>query len=177
VINENKNRNIISLLAVALGAILTVIGYKLPSGLEQSIVINIASSFIATGVFSFFIIDRLLSAQEKNDKRRSTIREEINQQEIEVFLIDNNSLDRYKLPLKLLRGEFSRAEVLARIGMLSKREERARFSIEYTGNSEFFTGINNITKNESNNLEILCTREEIRQFKMHEKYCVQQSKH
>jgi hypothetical protein len=174
VINENNNRNVISLIAIALGVFLTIVGYKLPSGLEQSIVINVASSFIATGVFSFFIIDRLLSAQEKNNERLSNKREkelsDRNEQKIEVFLIDKKYLKKYKLPLELLRGEFSRAEVLARIGMLSRIEVGARFSLEYTGNSEFYSDINKITKNETNKLEIRCTREEIEQFKMHEKY-------
>jgi hypothetical protein len=180
VINENKNRNIISLLAVALGVVLTVVGYKLPSGLEQSIVINIASSFMATGALSFFIIDRLLSAQENNNRRLSNAKEEElfqrSQQKIEVFLIDKHSHKKFKLPLELRRGEFSRAEILARIGMLPMTEERARFSFEYTGNSDFFSKINDIMANyDCDRLEIPCSSAEIEQFKMYEKYRVQQS--
>jgi hypothetical protein len=177
-LNENKNRNIVSVLAGILGVILAVVGYVLPSGLGQSIVVNIASNFMTTGVFSFFIIDRILSVQENKNRKLLLMREsevnERNQQKIEVFLLDKNSQERFNLPLELLRGEFNRGEVLARIGMLSMKKTGVRFAFEYTGEREFFRVFNEIMANyECSVLEIPCSREEIEQFKMYEDYRVQ----
>jgi hypothetical protein len=174
--NENKHKNRISLWAVVLGAILAGAGYLLPSGLGQSIVVNIASNFISTGVFSFFILDRILSAQENKNQRFQIARDkeaaEISQQKIEVFLWDEDSKKRFNLPLELLRGEFNRGELLARIGMLPMQNTGSRFAFEYTGNRDFLREINKITTNKSNELKISCNSEEIKQFKMYEKYMV-----
>jgi hypothetical protein len=173
VIDENNNRNTISLLAVLLGVILAIVGSNLPSGLWQSIVVNIASNFMTTGFFSFFVLDRILSAQENKSKKREQEIVSRNQQPIEVILLDRNSHERFKLPLELLRGEFNRGEVLARVGMLSMKTKGARFAFEYTGNSEFFSQINQIMANYGcNQLEIPCSREEIEQFKMCDEYRV-----
>jgi hypothetical protein len=174
--NENKHKNRISLWAVVLGAILTVAGSLLPSGLGQSIVVNIASNFISTGVFSFFILDRILSAQENKNQRFQIARDkeaaEISQQKIEIFLWDEDSKKRFNLPLELLRGEFNRGELLARIGMLPMQNTGSRFAFEYTGNRDFLREINDIITNKSNELKIPCNSEEIKQFKMYEKYMV-----
>jgi hypothetical protein len=168
--NESKSRNIISLLAVVSGIVLARVGYSLPSGLEQSIVVNIASNFMTTGIFSFLILDRILSAQENRNKRQEKETLDRNQQPIEVFLFVQNSPERFKLPLELLRGEFSRAELQARIGMLPIQNQSGRFAFEYNGDTEFFTQINDITTNKSNRLEIRCSTEEIQQFKMYKQY-------
>lgn len=172
-INENNNRNIISLLAVVFGIVLARVGYSLPAGLEQSIVVNIASNFMTTGLFSFLILDRILEAQENRNNKQEKEAFIRNQQPIAVFLLDKASHERFRLPLELLRGEFNRGEVLARIGMLSMKNKGDRFAFEYTGNSEFFSKINQIMANdECNELEIPCSREEIEQFKMYEEYKV-----
>jgi hypothetical protein len=176
-INENKIRNVISLLAVVLGIVLAIVGSSLPSGLGQSIVVNIASNFMTTGLFSLLILDRILAAQEEKNKKLLTAREDDvfvrNQQPIEVFLVEKSARERFKLPLELLRGEFNRGEVLARIGMLSMKTKGARFAFEYTGNSEFFSQINKVMANyDYNQLEIPCNKEEIEQFQMYEEYRV-----
>jgi hypothetical protein len=167
-INETNNRNVISLLAVVMGVILAVVGYRLESGLAQSIVVNIASNLMTTGLFSLLILDRILYAQENRNRKKEKDAFDRNQQPIEVFLLDRVSNERFKLPLELLRGEFSRAEVLARIGMLPMTNKGDRFALEYTGNSDFFKQINKIMAYECNELEITCSREEIEQFKIYE---------
>jgi hypothetical protein len=178
-INENRNRNAVSFLAVILGVILASVGSVVPGGLGQSIVVNIASNFITTGLFSFFIIDRILLAQENKNRRLLAAREnevtERNQQKIDVFFVGKESHEKFKLPLELLRGEFSRGEVLARIGMLPMKDEGKRFSIEYMGTPEFFREINDILANyKRTELLILCRQEEIERFKMHESYKVKE---
>jgi hypothetical protein len=174
-INDNKYKNNISMQAVFIGIILAVVGYFLPNGLGQSIVVNIASNFITTGVLSFFIIDRILLAQKNENKKQLLAQEnkikERNQQSIDVILYDKESKDRFELPIELLRGEFTRGEILGRIGMLPMKEASKRFSIDYLGGQNFLSEINKILANyESKELVIPCEREEIEQFKMFEKY-------
>jgi hypothetical protein len=185
-VSENKYKNLVYLLVVLMGVGLTLLGNYLAEGTWKSIVINIASNLVTTGVFSFFVIEQLLSRQENKNKKLLFLQEEqnrellseqenknreIRQQEINVVLIDKESNERFKLPVELRRGEFTRGEILGRIGMLPMKEPSKRFSIDDLGGWPFLRKINDVLADyECKELKIICSKEEIEQFKLYKDY-------
>jgi hypothetical protein len=165
-VSESTTRNIISMAAILLGLCLIFVGSSLKE-LTQTIVINIASNLITTGFFALLVLDRIFLAQEKQDRKILNETFKKNQEKIKIILVEKESKVLYELPLEMLRGEFNRGEVLARIGMLPTTEKGIRFSIDYTGSPEFLTEINNISADVTcKELKIPCTKKEIEQFKM-----------
>jgi hypothetical protein len=188
-VSENKYKNLVYLLVVLMGVGLTLLGNYLAEGTWKSIVINIASNLVTTGVFSFFVIEQLLSRQENKNKRLLSLQEEqnrellseqenrnreISQQEINIVLVDKESKERFGLPIELSRGEFTRGEILGRIGMLPMRDAGSRFSIDVLGSQLFFRRINEVLANDQcRELEILCEKGEIEKFKLYQDYKTQ----
>ncbi len=164
-VSESTNRNKISMAAILLGLCLVYVGSSLKE-LSQTIIVNIGSNLITTGFFSLLILDRISSGREREDRRNLNAALARNQQKIEVIFVEKESKKSHFLPLEMIREEFSRAEVLARIGMLPKIKKGDRFSIEYTGEQEFLRGINAVLAYETTKLVIECAKEELEQFTM-----------
>jgi len=73
--------------------------------------------------------------------------------------------DEIKLPVDLRREEFSRAEVLGRLGMIPMKETSKRFSIDYLHHTDFFKQISLILEgNDDAILIIPCKEHEFNQF-------------
>ena len=70
-----------------------------------------------------------------------------------------------KLPVKLRRIEFTRSEILGRLGMLPMKEKGQRFSLAYLSTDKFLRRLNEIAESPDETiLEIPCTKEELEQF-------------
>jgi hypothetical protein len=152
---ENTFKNWVYLLVAVMGAALAFMSYEFFDGIWQSIVINIASNLITTGVFSFFIIDKLLLTQERKSRER-------NRQEINVLLSEEGTGKLYKLPLELRRGEISRSEISGRIGSIAPGN---KFTLSHLGTRNFLQDLNTVLENDDcYELIILCTKEEVHQF-------------
>lgn len=76
----------------------------------------------------------------------------------------------YELPFPMRRSEFTRAELLGRLGMIpvkndDKDQEQKRFSIAYLNSREFFEQMNRIVQGEGDDqLVVPCTWKEFNQF-------------
>lgn len=76
----------------------------------------------------------------------------------------------YELPFPMRRSEFTRAELLGRLGMIpvkndDKDQEQKRFSIAYLNSREFFEQMNGIVQGEGDDqLVVPCTWKEFNQF-------------
>lgn len=91
-------------------------------------------------------------------------------QKIKVILENNKDGQILQLPVQLRREEFSRAEVLGRIGMIPIKKNlldkgQKRFSIKYLNNPGFLQQIDEIRENgRITELRIECDRDEFHQF-------------
>lgn len=105
------------------------------------------------GIFAVVIFFRLRALTRINDQ-------------IKIFLVvdGGNSLRVRELPLRLRRGDVTRAEVLGRIGMMPMREPGKRFSIRYLATPAFLDDLNAVADGKSSELEIRCSDEELGQF-------------
>lgn len=90
---------------------------------------------------------------------------------IKIVLTSNADNRRYELPAGLSRGEFSRAEIMGRLGMISINDKKKlnikqpRFAIDYVNQEEFLNQIDKIKNGDGNAiLEIPCSTEEFDQF-------------
>lgn len=96
--------------------------------------------------------------------------DEFNKQEQErqnqtIDIVLQHGDQKYKLPGSIRRADFSRIEILGRIGMIPMKEKGKRFEIKYTNQAEFYQQINQIAEGGANNiLTIPCTVEEYEQF-------------
>ncbi|MCI5145664.1 MAG: hypothetical protein D3923_09060 [Candidatus Electrothrix sp. AR3] len=73
--------------------------------------------------------------------------------------------EKIELPLELRLADFSRMELLGRIGMLPLKKTGRRFTIGYLHTSDFLCKINEIRESvEDGTLIIPCTEEELQQF-------------
>jgi hypothetical protein len=76
----------------------------------------------------------------------------------------------YELPFPLRRSEFTRAELLGRLGMIpikkdESEEEQKRFSLSYLNSRDFFEQMNRIVLGEGDDLLVVpCERKEFSQF-------------
>jgi len=86
--------------------------------------------------------------------------------EITILLRAIDGQGEIKLPAKIRRRDFTRAEVLGRIGMVPLKASDAKgFKISYTNASEFIEKIHAIYESEGNDqLVVACTQEELQQF-------------
>ena len=79
----------------------------------------------------------------------------------------------HEMPVKLRRAEFTRAEILGRLGMIPTKEPTARFSIDSINTYEFLRRVNEIIDGDINTvLSISCTEEEFNQFNIHKQTSV-----
>lgn len=91
---------------------------------------------------------------------------------IQVYLRNEESHRSLELPLYLRRFEFTRSELLGRIGMLTMRktlmgEKHPRFSLRYLGTQAFLKRIDEIRdKPDDNVLFIPCNDKEFNQFEL-----------
>ncbi|MDL2269585.1 hypothetical protein LJC71_09795 [Desulfosarcina sp. OttesenSCG-928-A07] len=89
-----------------------------------------------------------------------------NEQTIKVFLQCGD--EKIFLPVDMLRKDFTRAELLGRIGMIPMKKncERERFSIAALNTNDFLERLNRTAKNSGGDEEfpIICTKEEFDRF-------------
>lgn len=77
---------------------------------------------------------------------------------------------KYELPFPLRRSEFTRAELLGRLGMVpikneDSEKEQKRFSLAYLNSKEFFEQMNTIVQGEGAALLVIpCEWKEFNQF-------------
>jgi hypothetical protein len=77
---------------------------------------------------------------------------------------------KYELPFPLRRSEFTRAELLGRLGMIPIKnddndQEQKRFSLAYLNSKDFFEQMNRIVQGEGEDLLIVpCEWKEFNQF-------------
>ncbi len=70
-----------------------------------------------------------------------------------------------ELPVELRRAEFTRSEILGRLGMIPMKTKGSRFSLTYLNTAEFLKQINQIMDGNGDAvLTIPCTEEEFEQF-------------
>lgn len=78
-----------------------------------------------------------------------------------------NGQNSIELPIEFRRSEFSRQEILGRIGMIPLKKGAGRYSLSYLNKPEFLRRINEIANAENESvLEISCTNEELDQFNL-----------
>lgn len=167
------------------GMLLTVsiiigfIGDKITQETIKSITINLASELLAVGIL-FFIINRIfLLGDDSNDNINKILNEidkikdllhkefeqEQKRQEQEISVILQSGAKSLKLPVELRRAEFTRSEILGRIGMIPMKNSGQRFAIDYLNTPEFLRQINHILASDSNSiLTIPCNEKEYDQF-------------
>lgn len=98
------------------------------------------------------------------------IEQEKQRQNRNITIILRSGRQRIELPVGILRAEFTRAEILGRIGMIPMKgrnleNKNKRFSLGYINEPEFFRRINEIIVSDGDTvLEIPCTEEEFDQF-------------
>ncbi|CAK8724816.1 hypothetical protein KKHLCK_15045 [Candidatus Electrothrix laxa] len=119
-----------------------------------SILLNLSSELLAVGLLFFIMkltLERALAHQ--NEK-------------ISVVLCHGS--ERIELPVELRRAEFTRAEILGRVGMIPMKEQGARFSIGHFNTLDFLRAINTIAESEAEDsvLSIPCNEEEFSQFNL-----------
>ena len=180
--SKERYKNVLYLSVTGTGLALTIFGALLPDEIFKSIIVNIASNLITTG-FSFFVIDRLLQNQEnkskkilqhqdeieqKRERQKDEIKRKRERQKIDVILVDKNNDDRFELPIEIRRGEFTRSEILGRIGMLPMKDTGSRFSFNDLGNLRKINEI--LADDQLDQFEIVCDRQEIEKFKLFDEY-------
>ena len=75
--------------------------------------------------------------------------------QIKIFIIDKGQT--IELPIKLLRKNFTRAELF---GVLGAFDRDSKFNIEYTSTVNFFENIKNIQNAKSNEMTIIITEKD-----------------
>ena len=75
--------------------------------------------------------------------------------QIKIFIIDKGQT--IELPIKLLRKNFTRAELF---GILGAFDRDSKFNIEYTSTIGFFENIENIQNVKSNEMTIIITEKD-----------------
>lgn len=96
---------------------------------------------------------------------RNELELEQKRQEQKITVTLNNGGSRLELPVELRRAEFSRAEILGRIGMIPMKEKGKRFSLNYLNSPDFLRQINQILAGEKDAILIIpCDESEFTQF-------------
>jgi hypothetical protein len=165
---------LVYLFLIAIAVIFALIGNGVPAGTINSILINVSSELIAAG-FLFFLVNRFLLVDEgagsleeirqslevlRADAERQQRRRD---QQVKVLL--QNGVRTVELPVALSLAEFSRAEVLGRIGMI---QPGGRFKLAYINTPQFLQQIVQILNCDDTRSELLltipCDEAEIEQF-------------
>jgi hypothetical protein len=162
---------------LAFSVMFALIGNMIPQGTVNSMMINFASDLLSVAVL-FFVIDKVFllgddGAANKTLEEVKAIKDSINkqleqakkhqQQKISVVL--QNGGKTLELPVELYRSEFTRAEILGRVGMIPCKVKGQRFSLEYFSKKEFLNQINQIASNDGDAaFTIPCNDSEFSQF-------------
>lgn len=119
----------------------------------------------ATDVISLFSAMFALFAWRESRRTNKAIDAEKKRLYRNIKVVLHNGSQQIELPFELRRMEFTRAEVLGRIGMIPMKEKGKRYSIEYLNNPKFLHQINEIADGYGDSaLEISCTEKEFNQF-------------
>jgi hypothetical protein len=153
------------------------IGNSLPQGTLNSMAINFASDLFSVAVL-FFIVNKVALLGDDNTASKTlqevkAIRDSINEQLAEaqerqqqkISVILQNGGKRLELPVELYRSEFTRAEILGRVGMIPCKVKGQRFNLEYFSKKEFLDQVNQIASGSGNAMFIIpCNDLEFSQF-------------
>lgn len=130
-----------------------------PEGTIQSLIVNISSELFSVALL-FVILNKLLDEKRTNHAN----------DKISVILTDGSK--QFTLPAEIRRAEFTRQEILGRVGMLQRKnseDENKRFRIKYLNLPAFLLDINRIAETEGDtSLYIHCTEKELAQFDLPE---------
>jgi hypothetical protein len=122
--------------------------------------LSIIADIVGIAGAAFALLAWLKARQLQADFQRERQR-----QQRTVTVVLQHGAARHDLPVYLRRAEFTRAEVLGRLGMLPMLQPSARFNLGYLNNPEFFRQINEISAGSGDaTLTIPCTKEEFEQF-------------
>jgi hypothetical protein len=108
------------------------------------------------GVVSVAVSTAIYANQKRVEMKNNTI------VSVKLILVDNSY--EVSLPLKMLRKDVSRAEMLGRLGMIPMRQKGARFAIKSLFSQALMDEIIKVQLGATNVVTIPCTREEIEQF-------------
>jgi hypothetical protein len=170
------------LILILLAIILGFTGNWLTVEPIKSITLSLVSELLGFAIL-FFIVNRFFRLDEDREtsnqilaeiteiKRSLQNRLELEQkrQDQKIKVILNYGGSEMELPVALRRAEFSRAEILGRIGMMPMKEVGKRFSLGYLNSSKFLDQVNQILTGEQDaSLTIPCTESEFIQFALTE---------
>lgn len=80
-------------------------------------------------------------------------------------MVLNYGAEELELPMEMRRGEFTRAEILSRIGMIHMKITWKRFELTHLNKPKFLRRVNEITDGDiTTTLSIPCTKQEFEQF-------------
>ncbi|KAA3613940.1 MAG: hypothetical protein DWQ05_16840 [Calditrichaeota bacterium] len=115
------------------------------------------ASIIGTG----FALGAWLKAREI-DKKMKAKEERLNRKITVALQVGGKT---YDLPFKFRRAEFTRAEILGRIGMIPTKNPKQRFELTYTNTSKFLERVNQINDEGGESIFVIpCSDEEFDQF-------------
>jgi len=142
---------IIYISLILFSLLLGFIGDKIKQDTINSLLVGLSSGFLSVAVLFFIMKLANKDAIERQNEK------------ISVVLSVGDDTD-VKVPGNIRRADFSRQEVLGRIGMIPMKE-KGRFSISYLNKEAFLDNINMIAESEGDKtLYIHCTQKEIGQF-------------
>jgi hypothetical protein len=181
--NSNDRRKLkryemtVYVMLLAFSAIFALVGNAIPQGTINSMAINFASDLLSIAVL-FFVLNKVFllgddGAANKTLEEVKLIKSSIDnqleqarkrqQQKISVVL--RNGGKSLELPVELYRSEFTRAEILGRVGMIPCKGQR--FKLDYFSKKEFLDQINQIASSDGNaTLIIPCDNDEFSQFEL-----------
>jgi hypothetical protein len=109
----------------------------------------------------FALFSWLQARQLKKLQEQEKIRQN---QKIQIVL--QHGRDSIELPVELRRAEFTRAEVLGRIGMIPLEDDKQRrFSLKYLNTKEFYKQVSQLIDGFGEGiLTISCDEKEFKQF-------------
>ena len=147
----------------------------------SSILLNLVSELLAVAIL-FFVVNRFFMINSDDDRRIDNVLKEVRtiksylkndlelkQKKLEqkIVVTINHGVQNLELPVELRRSEFSRAEILGRIGMIPMKEKGKRFSLAYLNTPAFLRQINQILDGEKDaTLTIPCDEIEFTQFEL-----------
>ena len=117
-----------------------------------SVLLNLSSELLSVGLL-FFIM-------------RLTIDKALTHQNEKIAVVLCYGSERIELPVELRRAEFTRAEILGRVGMIPMKDKGKRFSIKHFNTPDFLRAINTVAESEAEGsiFSIPCDEEEFSQF-------------
>ena len=134
--------------------ILAFIGHHISGDTIKAIVLNLSSGILCTSIL-FFLIVKFAALGADSDRGG----------EDKISVVLSYGVEKLELPVEIRRKEFSRAEILGRIGMIPLKKTGKRFSLGYLNSVEFLKQINQINEGDGDSiLTIPCNETEFSQF-------------